>query len=170
MAGTHHVIRWPERFLPSQSPVHVVNELLIQAPAEMVWEWLARASGWPHWYPNSRNVRIAGGAVGLTIDAEFDWVTFGVPVHSRVVEFTAPLSVAWTARAPGLDAYHAWLLEPVAGGTRVLTEETQHGWLARLNAFLFPRRMHRHHQIWLEQLGRMARTGTHPGMRILRAT
>jgi hypothetical protein len=44
----------------------------------------------------------------------------------------------------------------------VLTEETQHGWLARLAAVAMPNRMHKYHQIWLEQLRDSARKGMPP--------
>ena len=70
--------------------------------------------------------------------------------------------IAWDARCCGVRAYHAWLLRKVPGGCHVVTEETQHGWLARLGDLLLPRRMHRGHQAWLEALSAKAAAGLPP--------
>ena len=154
------MIRWPDRYAPGQAPVHVRNELLIEAPAEIVWAWLVQAPAWPTWYPNSHDVRIRGGSSGqLEPDTCFRWRTFGVSIRSTVLEFVPPERIAWNAFGIGVEAYHAWLLTPIPGGTHVLTEETQHGWAARLVHLLLPGRMSRFHQLWLERLSKMARGG-----------
>ncbi len=152
-------ILWPERFHPSRAPVHVSNVLEVPAPPDVTWAWLVHASLWPSWYPNSRNVRIAGGAGTLSPGSRFTWRTFGMAIRSEVVEFVPTERIAWDARGPGVDAYHAWLIRPTPSGCTVLTEETQYGVMARLNRLFFPSRMHRLHQVWLEQLARVAGTG-----------
>lgn len=153
-------IRWPERFDPARAPIHERNELEIPAPPEAVWAWLVRASEWPSWYPNSRNVRIGDGrARDLAAGARFAWKTFGVALESRVEEFVPPERIAWSALGPGVDVYHAWLIEPRPGGCRVLTEETQYGWACRLGRLFLPSRMHRWHQVWLERLAGKAAAG-----------
>jgi hypothetical protein len=72
-----------------------------------------------------------------------------------VREFEPLERLAWSARGIGVDAYHAWLFEP----NNVLTEETQNGFLARLGSLAMPNRMHKYHQIWLENLSEKALTG-----------
>lgn len=157
MPGTIH---WPERYRPERCPVHVRNEIVVPAAAANVWAWLVRAPLWPTWYPNSRDVRLLNGdGRSLQLGTEFRWRTFGVAIRSTVIEFEAPQRIAWNAFGLGVDACHAWLVEPVAGGTRILTEETQHGWAARLNTLFMPGRMHHFHQVWLENLGVQAATG-----------
>jgi hypothetical protein len=156
-------IAWPDRYHPDRTPVHVRNEIVVAAPAARIWAWLVRAPLWPTWYPNSKNVRILGSDDRtLRQGTEFAWHTFGVGIRSTVVEFQPPARIAWNAFGLGVDAYHAWLIEPVADGTRILTEETQYGWAARTGATLFPQRMHRFHQIWLEELARRAQAGLPP--------
>lgn len=49
-----------------------------------------------------------------------------------------------------------------AGGSHVLTEETQYGWAARLSSLVFPDRMSKFHQIWLDRLAEKAEIGTPP--------
>ena len=145
-------IRWPTNFDPAHAPVHVRNELAMAAPAEAVWGALIRATEWPAFYPNARNVSIEGGAHELSAGARFTWTTFAVRLQSVVEEFAPMERIAWSARAFGIAAYHAWLITPSDGGCHVLTEETQHGFLARANKLVFPRRMGSWHQRWLEGL------------------
>jgi hypothetical protein len=87
------------------------------------------------------------------MDTRFWWKTLGLPLESTVREFVPGQRIAWDAHGLGVDAYHAWVLSPrTGGGCHVLTEETQHGWLARLGNRFMPNRMHRYHQLWLEGL------------------
>ena len=153
-------ITWPERFAPANCPIHVRNEIDIAAAPERVWAWLVRAQRWPSWYPNSADVTfLAGAPPDLTTGARFRWRTFGVRITSTVREFEPPRRLAWDAYSFGVEAYHAWLITPTADGCHVLTEETQHGFLARLGALFMPGRMHRYHQVWLENLNAKAIAG-----------
>ncbi|HKO04862.1 MAG TPA: SRPBCC domain-containing protein [Candidatus Acidoferrales bacterium] len=157
-------IRWPVEFEPAGSPVFVSNEMEIAAPAETVWAWLIRAESWPGWYPNSRNVRILEGSrPDLALGTRFRWWTFGVRIESVVREFEPCERLAWDAHAPGIRAYHAWVFTRTPAGCHVLTEETQHGFVARLGKFFMPHRMHRGHQLWLERLALKAREGLPSG-------
>jgi uncharacterized protein YndB with AHSA1/START domain len=151
-------IDWPARYAPANAPVHVRNDRVMRASAEAVWATLIRAALWPEWYPNAAHVRFVRGAPpDLAAGTRFRWKTFGVGIDSTVVEFVPGERVAWTARGVGVDAYHAWLIRPIAGSCHVLTEETQHGWLARLGSLVLPRRMYRGHELWLTSLEERAR-------------
>ena len=145
-------IRWPEAFEPTRSPVHVVNQLVMAASPEEVWARLIAAVLWPTWYANSANVRIDGGQRDLRAGSRFRWRTFGVELDTVVQEFEPTERIGWLATGLGLRAYHAWLIVPDQGGSRVVTEETQHGPLARAGRLLLPGRMERWHQRWLEGL------------------
>jgi hypothetical protein len=156
-------IHWPERFHPRRAPIHVSNELSVTAPVDAVWEWLIHAPLWPTYYSNSSRIVLQGGAKQLSKGARFRWKTFGVNLISVVEEFEPKQRIAWRARGTGVDAYHAWLLGPLAeGGCHILTEETQYGWLARLGSVFLPHRMHRYHQLWLEGLRTKAQAGPPP--------
>jgi uncharacterized protein YndB with AHSA1/START domain len=158
-----NAIRWPDHYAPARCPIHVSNELAIAAPVESVWAWLVRAPLWPSWYPNSANVRFLDGAPpDLALGTRFRWKTFGVTIQSSVRELVPCERIAWDAHALGLDVYHAWLLQRTPEGCHVLTEETQHGWIARAGALLMPGRMQRYHQVWLEGLRDKARLGMPP--------
>jgi uncharacterized protein YndB with AHSA1/START domain len=157
-------ILWPPHYEPENSAVHVCNELLMDAPAETVWAWLIRAPLWPSWYANSSDVRfIDGMSPDLALGTRFQWITFGIRIESTVLEFVPYERIAWDGHGLGTDVYHAWLIsKSPAAGCLVLTEETQHGWMPRVSNLLMPRRMWRHHQIWLETLNQHARQGCPP--------
>lgn len=154
---TNSAIRWPERYSPQNSPVHVVNRLTMAAPAEAVWKVLIRAADWSSYYANASKVVVDGGGPDLTAGARFTWKTFGVDLKTQVQVFEPNARIAWLATAPLLEAYHAWLIEPLpGGGCRVITEETQHGLVARAGRLLYPGRMEHWHQKWLEGLAERA--------------
>lgn len=160
------MILWPPEFQPSACPVHVRDELATPADAAAVWSWLIRAESWPSWYGNSARVVIDNGAgPDLFPGATFTWRTFGIRLRSEVREFVPLQRVAWTAIGVGVEAYHAWLIEPRAKGCWILTEETQRGWLAVMNNVLRPSKMQREHQRWLRGLQERALTGPAPSLR-----
>lgn len=158
------MIRWPPKYSPDRTKVHVRNQLEMQASSEVVWAWLICAQLWPTWYTNSKRVVIEGGGPDLRAGSTFRWTTFGVTLDSKVEEFVPGERLAWSARAAGIDAYHAWLIEKRPSGCYVLTEETQNGWLAWLSNVLRPRNMSEHHQNWLEGLQRKAAEGPPPAI------
>jgi len=143
-------IHFPNRY--ATASVRVRNEIVIDALPERVWPWLIRATGWPDWYPNSRDVRIEGGASDLSPGARFTWRTFGVRVRSTVREFEPHERIAWDGAGMMLDVYHAWLIEPRGAGSWVLTEENQNGLAARAQALVMPSRMREGHDVWLAAL------------------
>lgn len=145
-------IRWPAGYAPADCPVYVVNHIDIAASPSVVWAHLVRAADWPDWYANSSNVHLSDGGRDLSANATFRWRTFGVGLDTVVQEWVENERIAWLATSFGVRAYHAWLIVPSGGGCRVITEETQHGFVARTGAVLFPSRMHDWHQKWLEGL------------------
>jgi hypothetical protein len=159
------LIRWPERYAPARTAVHVRNEMEMPGvSSEAVWAWLVRARLWPTWYINSKDVKILGDGDGedLRAGSRFTWKTFGASLQSVVEEFVPNERLAWSARGTGIDVYHAWLIEKRPAGCYVLTGENQNGFLARVSAALRPGNMHRYHQVWLEALNEKAKSGPPP--------
>ena len=98
----------------------------------------------------------------LAAGRSFEWRTFGTRVRSVVRTFEPFRELGWDARATGLYAYHGWMLEPAGAGCRVLTEETQRGWLPMLARWYLRRMLARGHRGWLEDLRRVAESGDPP--------
>ena len=146
-------MRWPDNYHPHNTAVHVRNEIDIAAAPEIVWAWLIRAERWPQWYVNSANVRfIEDNPPDLALGTRFKWKTFGVGIDSTVQEFVPGERIAWNGKSFGIDVYHAWLIVKTPNGCKVITEESQRGFMSRLSALLFPKRMWKFHQIGLEGL------------------
>jgi len=154
-------IRWPERYLPERAAVFAHNEIVIPAPAAVVWRILVRADEWPEWYANAHDIHfVSHTGPDLRDRSRFRWNTFGVRISSKVLEFEPERLLAWNAHGIGVEAYHVWLLTPLEdGSTQVVTEETQTGWLARLGKRFVPEHLSRRHRVWLEQLSLRARQG-----------
>ncbi len=115
-AMTETAIRWPDRYSPDKAPVHVVNAITVAAPPQAVWTALVRAADWPSFYANASKIAVEGGGTDLHAGARFTWRTFGVDLRTEVKEFEPFERIAWLAVAPGVEAYHAWLIRPAAGG------------------------------------------------------
>ncbi len=122
---------------------------------------MIRPDRWRHYYRNAWRVRAeAGSWPTLAAGSRFRWVTFGAPVITTVTEFDPPHRLGWTGTGLGSSGHHAWLLEPVAGGTRIITEETQHGPAIKLLAPALRPVVHRAHQSWITGLAGIALTGS----------
>jgi hypothetical protein len=88
------------------------------------------AERWPDWYSQCGSVRIlAGPAPALGIGTRFRWTVLRVPVETIVEECEPPLRLAWSGTGLGAAAYHSWDVEPTPNGCRVITEETQRGFV-----------------------------------------
>ncbi len=163
-------MKWPSGMEPQNVPVYARNEIEIAAAPERVWRWLIGGERWPQWYGNCASFRYVDGrgAPGgddrkdgpdLAAGRSFEWRTFGTRCHSVVLVFEPYREVGWDARATGLYAYHGWMLEAHGAGCRVVTEETQRGWLPALARWYLRRMLVRGHQGWLQDLRRMAESG-----------
>ncbi len=146
-------IEWPPELHPSTAPVFIHNEIYIPSEPEVVWQHLIRASHWHEHYAHCRGLRFADdGGPDLAEDTEFSWRTFGVRVTTNVTEFKPPHRLAWRGEGPGGHAYHGWVIDPVADGCRVVTQEAQSGLFPSLLRIPVRRVLRRAHRLWLEGL------------------
>jgi hypothetical protein len=99
LANREKDIHWPQGFDPSQADLFSHNELLINASCARIWSHIIDANKWPEWYPNAKEVKITGDTV-LKDGTVFRWTTFGLPIESKVNEFTLTPASAGTATRP----------------------------------------------------------------------
>jgi hypothetical protein len=153
LANRDKDIHWPQGFDPSQADLFAHNEMLINASCARIWSHIIDASKWPEWYPNAREVKITGDNV-LKDGTVFRWTTFGLPIESKVNEFTPYTRIGWYGYAPGTarSFYHTWYLRPRGDACMVVTDEVGKGkdaaHLRESDAGL----MHRGHDLWLATL------------------
>ena len=110
-------------------PVGSRREIEVAAPPEVVWEVLTDFERWPQWNADVQSMSYKGP---LAPGSVFRWKAGPGTIVSTLEEVDPPRSVRWRGRTMSIRAIHEWRLEPREGGTRVKTEESFSGLLARL--------------------------------------
>lgn len=150
-------INWPARYGPDRSEFFVHNEIDVAASPEVVWAELVAAEAWPGWYEGAADVRVTTPAGStLAADAEFSWRTMDQTFVSTVKEFSPPYRLGWESYKNDIQGYHAWLIVPTATGCRVVTEESQFGFLTLMQKVFVPTKLAALHDRWLLELKRRA--------------
>ena len=145
-------IVWPPEYKPEEAPWFLHNRIDIDAPPEVVWDILVDATAWSDWYEGASNVELPDGATRLAEGMQFTWRTMGQNFTTTVREFEPPYRMGWESRKSTIRAYHAWLIVPTESGSTVITDEAQHGFLTTLQRLFQPNKLHRLHDVWLEEL------------------
>lgn len=150
-------INWPEEFNPSKSKFYVYNEIEIEAAAEKVWEILIEAETWPEWYIGAKNVKIIDDSTGTLKDnSAFNWETMGFEFKSVIKEFIPNSRLSWQSYKKGIPGYHAWLIVPTENGCKLITAESQNGWITILEKVFQPNKLLKLHNIWLQEIKKKA--------------
>jgi hypothetical protein len=147
-------IKWPAGFTPDEADLFSHNEIHFNASCEKVWKHIVEAPKWPAWYPNSKDVRIAGGGSVLMENSVFSWTTFNLPLESKINEFVPFTRIGWYGYSPGTPPsfYHTWYLAADGDGCRVVTDEVGKGASAVHLRKTDESLMHRGHDLWLATL------------------
>jgi hypothetical protein len=129
----------------------------MEATPAAVWAALIAAPEWTAWFPNATGVELPPGTDTLGSEMHFTWTQTGVRLETVVAEFVPERRIAWRAKSPLIDAYHAWDLSPSERGCLVITDETQNGIMPTLFGFVLKSRMLAIHDRWLRNLEQRAR-------------
>ena len=111
------------------APVRSSRSIQVAAPPEVVWDVLTGFADWPKWNPDVKSMSFDGP---LEPGSTFRWKSGPGTIVSTLEEVDPPRRVRWRGRTMSIAALHEYRLEPRDGGTRVETEETFSGLLARL--------------------------------------
>jgi uncharacterized protein YndB with AHSA1/START domain len=121
-----------------KAPVQAAAEVVIAAPIDLIWSVQADFEGWPRWNPGVKRVSLKGPmAPGTT----FEWKAGGMNITSKLEEVDPPCRIGWTGRAFGLRAVHVWHFAQEENGSRVRTEESFDGAIARMVPGLLTRKL-----------------------------
>jgi uncharacterized protein YndB with AHSA1/START domain len=104
-------------------------EGLIDAPIERVWAVLTEIDEWPAWNPDVRSASLEGP---VSEGSTFRWKAGPGSISSRIAYVDRPRLIAWTGKTLGIRAVHVWRLEEQDGRTRVRSEESYDGPVARV--------------------------------------
>ena len=111
------------------APVCESGEILIDARPEIVWDTLTDLKSWPLWMPGVTNMEVDEP---LRLGTTFKWKAGPGTIRSEVLECDRPRKVGWRGRTLGVTAAHVWQMEAEGDRTRVFTEESWAGPLARV--------------------------------------
>jgi uncharacterized protein YndB with AHSA1/START domain len=110
-------------------PVRSKREVEIAAPPEVVWAVLTGFEQWPDWNPDVKSMSFEGP---VAPGSEFRWKAGPGTIVSTLEQVDPPRYIRWRGRTLSIKAIHEWRLEPSSGGTKVETDESFSGLLARL--------------------------------------
>ncbi|MGH2774793.1 MAG: SRPBCC family protein [Actinomycetota bacterium] len=111
------------------APASASGEVEIRAKPEVVWDVLADIDNWPSWNPDVKEAKLMGG---LRESSVFRWKAGPGTITSTLEKVDRPREIGWRGKTMGINAVHVYKLEPHAEGTKVHTEESFDGLIARL--------------------------------------
>ena len=152
------LVHWPRAYEPDSAAFFVHNHIDIDAAPEDVWPILVDAEAWPAFYEGASNVVVEGdgGDGRLAPGSTFRWTTMDLDFVSSVKEFEPPTRLAWESRKSTIVGYHTWLVVPLGRGCRLVTAESQYGFLTVLQKVFVPTKLHDLHDVWLGQIKKRA--------------
>ncbi|MCA6077950.1 SRPBCC family protein [Fulvivirga sedimenti] len=112
-----------------QTPAYYHTEIFITAPAEMVYETLARLENWPEW---QADVKIISVPSEILPEGIFRWTNAGMQITSRILRADSPTRLEWISRSMWIRAHIRWEMEEGNGGTVVRFEQSIQGFGAVL--------------------------------------
>lgn len=146
-------IIWPSNYEPIKSKFYVHNEIEINAPAEKIWEILIAAKKWENWYNGAKNLSYINiEQENLSLGTSFKWETMGLSFQSTIKEFKPNQLLAWESVKKSIQGYHVWLIIPIKNGCRVITDESQNGWLTFFEKTFQKNKLKKLHDVWLKEL------------------
>lgn len=144
------IIDWPENYEPSRSKFYVENEITINAPPESVWTFLIDALQWESWYKGAKEVFLKDPAEKVLMqNSVFEWQTMGLKFESVIQQYEPTGLLAWESRKRSIQGFHVWLIIPTDNGCKVITCESQKGWLTFFEKTFQPKKLKKLHDIWL---------------------
>jgi uncharacterized protein YndB with AHSA1/START domain len=131
------------------APVVTRDEILIDAPLDVVWKTQTDITAWPRWRPEVSAARFDGN---LAVGSVFHWEEGGLQITSTVQDFDPPRRLVWSGPAQGIDAVHVWKFTPTDHGVLVQTEESWDGEPVRAQAAILQPLLDTALRAWLTHL------------------
>jgi hypothetical protein len=80
----------------------------------------------------------------------------GLQFRSVIKEYEPGRLLAWESRKSSIQGYHVWLIIPTEKGCKVMTDESQNGWLTFFEKTFQGKKLKKLHDIWLAELKKKA--------------
>lgn len=146
---TSDVCAEPVTGIDAAAPVVSKNDIVINAPLEIIWKAQTDINAWTQWRPTVTAAHFDGV---LHPGAAFQWEEGGLKIISTVPELSPMRRIVWTGPAQGIDAVHVWEFTDTEQGMRVHTEESWSGDVVRINATMLQPMLDGALQDWLTRL------------------
>lgn len=149
---TTNLIIWPQAFNPENSKFYVHNEIEINAQPQVVWGILINAKEWHTYYKGAQSPIEFVDTTAKTLQdgLKFNFHTMGLKFQPIINEFVPYERLAWTSRIKSIQGYHAWVIVPTANGCRLITAESQNGFLTFMQKVFQPKKLLKLHDEWLK--------------------
>jgi uncharacterized protein YndB with AHSA1/START domain/uncharacterized damage-inducible protein DinB len=150
-------INWPANYEPAKSKFYVHNEIEINAKPEVVWAILIDALKWESWYVGAKDVTLSDSIQKmLQANSVIKWQTMGFKFTSYIKEYEPNKLLAWESVKKQIQGYHVWLIVPTSNGCKVITDESQNGWLTFFEKTFQGKKLKKLHDVWLGELKKRA--------------
>lgn len=146
-----NLIVWPETFNPENSKFYVHNEIEINAKPQVVWDILINAKEWHTYYKGAQSPVEFVDTTAKTLQdgLTFNFHTMGLKFQPVINEFVPYERLAWLSRIKSIQGYHAWVIVPTENGCRLITAESQNGFLTFMQKIFQPKKLLKLHDEWL---------------------
>jgi hypothetical protein len=147
-----NLIYWPSEFNPKVSKFYVYNEININASPETVWNILIDAKKWHTYYRGTQSPIefLDTNILYLQNEVTFKFHTMGLKFQPIINEFIPNQKLSWTSRIKSIQGYHAWVIVPTSNGCKLITAESQNGFLTFMQKVFQPNKLLNLHEHWLE--------------------
>ena len=146
-------ICWTSEYEPTKSKFYVHNEIEINAKPEVVWGYLIDALKWQSWYKGAKNVSFTKPTdTIINATSVFNWETMGLKFQSTIKQFETNRLLAWESKKNSIQGFHVWLIIPTEKGCKVITDESQNGWLTFFEKIFQGKKLKKLHDVWLAEL------------------
>ncbi len=115
--------------IATQAPLQAHQEILIDAPLDKVWGLQTAIAHWPNWQPD---ISVAALDGPLQTGSVFRWKAKGLKIVSTLHTVEPPRQIGWTGDSLGMFAIHNWTFAAQGQQTKVISDESLSGWMARL--------------------------------------
>ncbi len=147
-----NLVVWPEVFNPEKSQFYVYNEIAINAEPAVVWNILINAKEWHTYYKGAQSPVefLDSSATTQKNGLVFKFHTMGLKFQPVITEFLPYERLAWTSKIKSIQGYHAWVILPTTDGCRLITAESQNGFLTFMQKVFQPNKLLKLHDRWIQ--------------------
>ena len=76
----------------------------------------------------------------------------GLKFESTIKQFEPNRLLAWESQKKSIQCYHVWLIVPTDKGCKVISDESQNGWLTFFEKIFQGKKLKKLHDVWLAAL------------------